>query len=276
MRIDLHCHSTASDGEYAPAEVVRRAHAAGLGVLALTDHDTLAGLPEALAEGELVGLRIVAGCEFSVKAPWGELHLLAYFLPAQDGQLEAFLGETRAARKRRGDEMVTRLRKLGIEIEAEDVTAQAAGGAVGRPHVARALVARGASTDVSDAFDRYLGRGRPAFVEKPLPTLPRVTQLVHEVGGVTVAAHLGERGSEGQIREFRSQGLDGIEIRHPSHSAADEARLQRLAERLNLGMSGGSDWHGDTEFGHHGVSLGELDVPFAWLEGLEQRRSRAR
>ena len=253
---------------------MRRAHAAGLGVLALTDHDTLAGLPAALAEGDRVGLRIVAGCEFSVKAPWGELHLLAYFLPPQDARLEAFLGETRAARKRRGDEMVTRLRKLGIEIEEHDVTAQAAGGAVGRPHVARALVARGASTDVSDAFDRYLGRGRPAYVEKPLPTLPRVAQLVHEVGGVTVAAHLGERGSEGQLREFRTQGLDGVEVRHPSHSVADEARLQRLAERLNLGMSGGSDWHGDTEFGHHGVALGELDVPLAWLEGLEQRRGR--
>ena len=274
MRIDLHCHSTASDGEYAPDEVVRRARAAGVGVLALTDHDTLAGLPAAVAEGDRVGLRIVAGCEFSVKAPWGELHLLAYFLPPQDARLEAFLGETRAARKRRGDEMVTRLRKLGIEIEEHDVTAQAAGGAVGRPHVARALVARGASSAVTDAFVRVHGRGGPAFVEKPLPTLPRVAQLVHDVGGVTVAAHLGERGSEGQLREFRNQGLDGIEVRHPSHSVADEARLQRLAERLNLGMSGGSDWHGDTEFGHHGVALGELDVPLAWLEGLEQRRGR--
>ncbi len=273
MRVDLHCHSTASDGEYAPAEVVRRATAAGVGVLALTDHDTLAGLPEAMAEGERNGLRIVAGCEFSVKAPWGELHLLAYFLPAQDSRLETFLGDTRAARKRRGEEMVARLRKLGITIEEQHVTAQAAGGVVGRPHVARALVALGASTDVSDAFDRYLGRGRPAFVEKPLPTLPRVAQLVHEVGGVTVAAHLGERGSEGQLREFRSQGLDGIEIRHPSHSAADEARLQRLAERLELGMSGGSDWHGDTEFGHHGVALGELDVPLQWLDDLERRRT---
>lgn len=272
MRVDLHCHSTASDGEYAPAEVVRRASAAGVSVLALTDHDTLAGLPEALAEGERNGLRIVAGCEFSVKAPWGELHLLAYFLPAQDARLETFLGDTRAARKRRGEEMVARLRKLGITIEEQHVTAQAAGGAVGRPHVARALVALGASADVSEAFDRYLGRGRPAFVEKPLPTLPRVAQLVHEVGGVTVAAHLGERGSEGQLREFRSQGLDGLEVRHPSHSAADEARLQRLAERLNLGMSGGSDWHGDTEFGHHGVSLGELEVPVEWLDGLERRR----
>jgi hypothetical protein len=272
VRVDLHCHSTASDGEYAPAEVVRRAHGAGLAALALTDHDTTAGLPEAVGEGERLGIRIVVGCEFSVKAPWGELHLLGYFLPAADARLEAFLSDTRAARARRGEQMVDRLRGLGIGIELAHVSAQAAGGAVGRPHVARALVALGASDDISDAFDRYLGRGRPAYVEKPLPTLPSVAELVHEVGGVTVAAHLGERGSEGQIRAFRDQGLDGLEVRHPSHSAADEARLQRLADRLGLGVSGGSDWHGDTEFGHHGAGLGELDVPVAWLHDLERRR----
>jgi hypothetical protein len=275
VRVDLHCHSTASDGEYAPAEVVRRAHGAGLAALALTDHDTTAGLPEAVAEGERLGIRIVVGCEFSVKAPWGELHLLGYFLPAADARLEAFLSDTRAARARRGEQMVDRLRGLGIGIELAHVSAQAAGGAVGRPHVARALVALGASDDISDAFDRYLGRGRPAYVEKPLPTLPSVAELVHEVGGVTVAAHLGERGSEGQIRAFRDQGLDGLEVRHPSHSAADEARLQRLADRLGLGVSGGSDWHGDTEFGHHGAGLGELDVPVAWLHDLERRRKGA-
>lgn len=254
---------------------MRRAHQAGLAALALTDHDTTAGLPEATREGDRLGLRIVVGCEFSVKAPWGELHLLGYFLPAADARLEAFLTETRAARARRGEQMVDRLRGLGIGIEFAAVAAQAAGGAVGRPHVARALVAMGASEDISDAFDRYLGRGRPAYVEKPLPTLPRVAELVHDVGGVTVAAHLGERGSEGQIRAFRDQGLDGLEVRHPSHSAADEARLQRLAERLNLGVSGGSDWHGDTEFGHHGAGLGELEVPEEWLDDLERRRGTA-
>jgi predicted metal-dependent phosphoesterase TrpH len=254
---------------------VRRAHAAGLTALALTDHDTTAGLPEAIREGERLGIRIVVGCEFSVKAPWGELHLLGYFLPAADARLESFLCETRAARARRGEQMVQRLRGLGIGINPADVTAQAAGGAVGRPHVARALVAMGASADISEAFDRYLGRGRPAYVEKPLPVLSRVAELVHDVGGVTVAAHLGERGSEGQIRVFRQQGLDGLEVRHPSHSAADEARLQRLAERLGLAVSGGSDWHGDTEFGHHGAGLGELDVPVVWLDELERRRGKA-
>jgi hypothetical protein len=274
VRVDLHCHSTASDGEYAPSDVVRRAGRASLAAIALTDHDTTAGVAEAQAEGERCGVRVVAGCEFSVKAPWGELHVLGYFLPPADERLETFLGETRAARVRRGEQIVERLRQLDIAIAMDDVAAQAGGGAVGRPHVARALVARGSCHDISEAFDRYLGRGRPAYVAKPLPALQRVTQLVHDVGGIAVAAHLGERGSEGQIRAFAEQGLDGLEIRHPSHSAADEARLQRVAERLGLVMSGGSDWHGDTEFGHHGAALGELDIPLAWLDTMETRRGQ--
>jgi predicted metal-dependent phosphoesterase TrpH len=254
---------------------VRRAAHAGVAVLALTDHDTTAGVAAAIAEGERLGVRVIAGCEFSVKAPWGELHVLGYFLPPEPATLQAFLEETRAAREKRGQQIVARLRGLGIAIETADVAAQAGGGAVGRPHVARALVARGASLDISDAFDRYLGRGRPAFVAKPLPSLQRVTQLVHEVGGLAVAAHLCERGTEPQIRAFQEQGLDGLEVRHPSHSAADEARLQKLAARLGLVMTGGSDWHGDTEFGDHGAGLGELDVPREWLHCLEQRRGRA-
>jgi predicted metal-dependent phosphoesterase TrpH len=251
---------------------VRRAGKAGLAAIALTDHDTTAGVAEALVEGGRCGVRVVAGCEFSVKAPWGELHLLGYFLPPEDGRLEAFLCETRAARVRRGEQMVERLQRMGVAIELADVTAQAGGGAVGRPHVARALVALGVSADIMQAFDHYLGRGRPAYVAKPLPSLECVTRLVHDVAGLAVAAHLGERGSEGQLRTFRAQGLDGIEVRHPSHSSADEVRLQKLAERLGMIVTGGSDWHGDTEFGHHGAGLGELDVPHEWLESMERRR----
>lgn len=251
---------------------MRRAHQAGLAAIALTDHDTTAGVGEALAAGERLGVRVVAGCEFSVKAPWGELHLLGYFLPSDEPRLDAFLVETRAARERRGDQMVARLRNLGIAIALEDVAVQAGGGAVGRPHVARALVALGACTDVADAFDRYLARGRAGYVPKTLPTLQRVSQLVHDVGGLTVAAHLGERGSEPQVRDLKAQGLDGIEVRHPSHTEADETRLQAIATRLDLLITGGSDWHGDSEFGHHGLGLGEMDVPVEWLQNLERRR----
>ncbi|OLC67644.1 MAG: hypothetical protein AUH78_27960 [Gemmatimonadetes bacterium 13_1_40CM_4_69_8] len=134
---------------------------------------------------------------------------------------------------------------------------------------------RGASADINDAFARYLGRGRPAYVEKPLPALRRVTDLVHAVGAIALAAHLGEHGSEGQIRQFQEHGLDGLEVRHPSHSPAVEQRLTRIAERLGLAISGGSDWHGDTELGDAHASLGGLDVPLEWLESLEERRAKA-
>jgi len=255
--------------------VARRAKAAGLTAIALTDHDTTAGVPAAAREGSAIGVRVICGCEFSTRAPWGELHVLGYFLDPDHAALQAFLTGTREARRRRGEQMVGKLQELGVAIALADVEEQAGGGAVGRPHVARALVERGVSADINEAFERFLGRGRAAFVEKPLPTLAGVTQLVHEVGGVAVAAHLAERGTEGQIRQFAEQGLDGIEVRHPSHSSATEARLTRIAERLGLALSGGSDWHGDTRFGDSHAPLGGLEIPLAWLERLEARRDEA-
>ena len=273
--VDLHCHSTASDGEYPPAEVARRAKAAGLAAFALTDHDTTAGVTEATRAAESLDVRLVVGCEFSVKAPWGELHLLGYFLPLGNATLEGFLDGTRAARQRRAEQIVGRLQRLGVAIELADVERAAGGGAVGRPHVARVLVERGASIDMNDAFVRYLGRGRPAYVEKPLPTLPQVASLVHSVGGQLVAAHLGDHGSEGQIRQFQTQGLDGLEVRHPSHPDATERRLTAIAARLGLAISGGSDWHGDSDFGDSHAPLGGMEVPLEWLEKLEQRRATA-
>jgi predicted metal-dependent phosphoesterase TrpH len=208
--------------------------------------------------------------------------VLALFLPPEDEQLQTFLRNTRAARRRRGEQIVAKLQQLGVAIQLEDVQAQlgtvAAGGdgawaagALGRPHVARALVDCGACEDISDAFRRYLGRGRAAYVEKPLPDLNQVTTLVHSVGGLTLAAHLGDHGTEGQIRQFQDQGLDGIEVRHPSHPPVVEQRLLRIADRLGLAISGGSDWHGESEYGESHAPLGGMKVPDAWLEQLERR-----
>jgi len=230
-------------------------------------------VPEATRAGEPLGVRVVSGCEFSVKAPWGELHLLAYFLPPGDARLGEFLAGTRVARHRRAEQIVAHLRRLGVAIELGDVVRVADGGALGRPHVARVLVQRGVCYDMNDAFARYLGRGRPAYVEKPLPTLSQVAELVHAVGGVAVAAHLGDHGTEGQIRQFHEEGLDGLEVRHPSHSPGTERRLTGIAQRLGMAISGGSDWHGDQELGDSHAPLGGLDVPFEWLEKLEAHRA---
>jgi predicted metal-dependent phosphoesterase TrpH len=254
--------------------VARRARAVELTAIALTDHDTTDGVADAAHEGAKLGLRVIPGCEFSVRAPWGEMHVLALFLPQQNERLETFLRETRAARRRRGEQIVAKLQGLGIAIELADVQARLGGGdngALGRPHVARALVDCGACDTISDAFRQYLGRGRAAYVEKPLPTLSAVTELVHEVGGLTVAAHLGDHGTEGQVRIFQDQGLDCIEVRHPSHAPAVEQRLTKIAERLGLGISGGSDWHGEREYGDTHAPLGGMRVPDTWLEPLERR-----
>jgi len=234
--------------------------------IALTDHDSTDGVAEAAHEGAKLGLRVIPGCEFSVRAPWGELHVLAMFLPYDNERLQGFLRDTRAARRRRGEQIVAKLQGLGLPIELEDVEAQLSGGdggALGRPHVARALVDCGACDNISDAFRRYLGRGRAAYVEKPLPKLGEVTGLVHEVGGLTSAAHLGDHGSEAQLRIFQDQGLDCVEVRHPSHAPAIEQRLMRIAERLGLGITGGSDWHGESEYGESHAPLGACASPTA-------------
>lgn len=270
--IDLHLHSTASDGALPPDEVVARAAQAGLSAVALTDHDTLAGLPMACAAGERLGIRVIAGCEFSTLAPWGEMHVLGYFLPLGSEVLEEFLVRCRDDRERRGNEIVERLRKLGIRITREDLLREADGASIGRPHVARALLRIGAVRTIQEAFDRYIGWNRPGFVEKRLPTFKAVADLVHGVGGVVSAAHLRDRASEAFLVELKSQGLDAIETRHPVHDPDQRARLTDLALKLTLLRSGGSDWHGPDQVQHPGAEMGGQEVPDEWLAALEAAR----
>jgi hypothetical protein len=270
--VDLHVHSTASDGMLAPEDVVERAAGQGLSAIALTDHDTTQGVAAAVARGETLGLTVVAGCEFSVQAPWGEMHLLAYFIPPDAPELTTFLASCRADRARRGEEIVRRLRDLGVTVDDADVAQEAQGGAIGRPHVARALRRRGVVRSLDEAFDRFLGRGRPAFVDKALPAFGVVAALVHRLGGVVSAAHLKERGTRQVLRKLQEEGLDAIETRHPSHDADLRARLTDLALELGLARTGGSDWHGDADDGWNHGALGSQQVPAEWLEVLAARR----
>ena len=251
---------------------MERAHAAGLAAFALTDHDTLAGLPEALAAGERLGIRVVVGCEFSTTAPWGgEMHVLGYFLPVGDRTVEEFLVRCRSDRSVRAERMVAKLNAQGVALTLEDVTAIAGGGALGRPHVARALVAKGHVPHAQEAFDRWLGRGRAAYVDKKLPTFRAVADLVHRAGGVVSAAHLKDRASRGVLEKLKGEGLDAVETRHPSHDPDVRSRLTDWTIALDLGRSGGSDWHGDGEEMRHG-SLGSQEVPVEWIAELEARR----
>lgn len=240
--------------------------------MALTDHDTIAGVPAAVAAGARLGIDVVGGCEFSVSAPWGEMHLLGYFLPGDSTELDAFLHHCRADRIRRAEEMVRLLQALGVSVTFDHVLGAAAGGALGRPHVARAIVNAGAAADIGEAFDRYLGCGRPAYVDKVLPTLRDVAELVHGVGGVVSAAHLKDRGTRPVLERFRDDGLDSVETRHPSHSPDQRSRLTGIARALKLGRSGGSDWHGDDVAEGSHATIGSQQVPAEWLTELASRR----
>lgn len=279
--IDLHLHSTASDGSHGPADVVRLAAEAGLTTVALTDHDTLDGLPAARDAGRQLGVRVVPGCEFSVAAPWGEMHLLGYFLPEDSERLDAFLAGQRDARTERMRAIVARLQAGGVRVTFEDVTACATGHALGRPHAARALLARGTVRTLQEAFDRFLGWGRPAFVPKVLPPLDAVTSLIRAEAGVSSAAHLKARGSRSALDRLRASGVDAVEVRHPAHDAGTTSSLNALAIELDLLRSGGTDWHGEAEADASGrARLGSITVPPAWLEALEalhdQRREERR
>ncbi len=270
--IDLHCHSTASDGVLAPAKVVQVAATLGLAAMALTDHDTTAGLAEARAAGARLGVEVIGGCEFSVGVEWGEMHLLAYFVEPGDPDIEAFLTWARDDRSRRARGMVSRLNGLGIAVSYDDVLRESGGGAVGRPHVARALFKGGQVQTIQQAFDRYIGRGRPAFVEKELPSLARVADLVHSRGGIVSAAHLKGYGTRANLTVLKGQGLDAVETRHPSHSGDQLANITDAAMALGLARSGGSDWHGETEAEGAHAQLGSQQVPDEWLAELRARR----
>ena len=260
--VDLHTHSTASDGARTPRDVVRAAHALGLAALALTDHDTVDGLAEARAEGQELGVRVVSGIELSAVEGDIETHVLGLHL--QDtGRLDAQLHGLRAMRLTRAERIVARLNELGVRVTLEDVLLQSGGGAVGRPHIARALVNDGWATDMRDAFDRYLGNGKAAFVAKDRLSIGDAIAMIHAAGGLAILAHPGQSGNRKRIETLVALGLDGVEVRHPSHNAEDVARLLALVEHFRLTPSGGSDWHGVAEGGR---TLGMMRVPMAWLD----------
>lgn len=266
--VDLHLHSSASDGECPPEDVPRYARTAGLSLVALTDHDSLAGVVAARQAGQQVGVTVVPGCEFSVAADWGEMHLLAYYLPADHVELEGFLERQRAERMARGQEIVRRLHRLGLDVSDQDVRVAAGAAAVGRPHVARAMVTLELVRDVQDAFDRYLAAGRPAYVPKRLPSLATVVDLVRSVGGVTSAAHLKERADPQSLERLKRTGVDAVEVVHPAHDAQARRRMEQHARRVGLLVSGGSDWHGEMRVDPHRAGLGSLTIPAAWEEAL--------
>jgi predicted metal-dependent phosphoesterase TrpH len=264
---DLHTHTTASDGALAPSELVRRAAARGIRFLAVTDHDSVSGVPEALATAP-PGMTVIPGAELTCHVAGREAHVLAYGIDVDDSEFGALLGDLAFQREVRARRMVERLMALGVEVEYEDVERIAGGATLTRPHVARALVERGHVRSLDEAFARYIGRSGPAHVAKPHRE-PRPTfEAVRRAGGVPVLAHPGTFRRDDLIPALVEDGLEGLEVRHTEHSAAATRHYETLARDLGLLPTGGSDFHGSPG---HRSRIGRPRVPQEWALNLVDR-----
>ena len=257
MRIDLHTHSSVSDGTDTPAELVRKARAVGLDVVALTDHDTFDGLDEAVAEGDRLGISVVRGMELSCSRRGDSVHVLAYGADPASPGLAAEMARVRDGRLGRLAGVLAKLAELGVSVSEADVMAQVGDSpSVGRPHIADALIKAGHVRDRQEAFDRFLADGGPAHVHRYTIEVDRGIDLVHEAGGVAVIAHPWGRGREyvlpsSVLEELvRDHGLDGIEVDHQDHDSETRQRLRTLADDLGLLATGSSDYHGMGKLDH--------------------------
>jgi predicted metal-dependent phosphoesterase TrpH len=259
--IDLHLHTTASDGRCTPDALVALAAAAGVTVMAVTDHDTTAGIADARRAAAVHGIEVVNGIEITSVHNGVDVHMLGYFFAIDDPQLSLFLAGQRDQRLRRVESIASRLAALGLPIDVAPIVRAAkalTGRSVGRPHVARALVAAGHVADVRDAFDRWLGQGCPAYVERTGAPPSDIVEIVHAAGGIVSMAHPGRTKLDELIEPLKQSGLDAIEVYHSDHDAAAIQRYGALAARLDLLATGGSDFHGDPS---HGLSPGAIALP---------------
>jgi predicted metal-dependent phosphoesterase TrpH len=279
LGIDLHLHSSVSDGVDPPAALMQLAVEAGMDAVALTDHDTLDGLHAAGAAAEALGLAFVPGLELSVDHHGTKMHMLVYFVEP-GGAFEPHLADLREGRDHRNVRIIERLADLGYDVTLEDVQRHARGPSIGRPHIADALVERGRFGSRDEAFVALLHDGGPAYVERPRLTATGAIELAGREGAVAVIAHPRtiQVPPEGYCELFRSltaAGLGGIEAYHPSHSKALRLCLATIANDLGIVATGGSDYHGEDRRPYRiGVGTGDLQVPIAALEALEARRAR--
>ncbi|MCU6708966.1 PHP domain-containing protein [Paenibacillus sp. J5C_2022] len=292
-RADLHTHTTASDGRYPPAQVVRLALEVGLRAVAITDHDTVAGIGEALAEGRRLGIEVVPGAELSTELHGIDVHILAYYTRNEDALWLNRLAELQGVRDRRNEQIISRLNELGVPITMNEVRAaagaddrnvagNAAGGngedagkrsarSIGRPHIAEALVAAGAAESVRDAFDRYLASGAAAYV-KPVRITPQTAvKWIADAGGASVLAHPGLYRNDELVREVLACGIHGVEAFHSDHGPEEQNKYMAMASERGLIATGGSDFHGERLGSTYHGALGARSVPVSVLEELKAK-----
>ena len=272
--IDLHCHSTASDGSFAPAQVVAMAAARGVRALALTDHDTTDGIGAAAVAAVAHGMALIPGVELTCSVESGEVHLLGYFVAVGDNAFQETLAQFRDGRDARGRAMVARLNAIGVPVRWERVKEMAGAAGIGRPHIARAIIEVGAATSVDDAFDRYLGQGRPAYVDRMRLEPAAAVRVVRAAGGVPVLAHpLSVTDLDATLAEMIPAGLRGIEAYYGAYTPPQRASLAAVAARHALITTVGNDFHGDV---HGGAAIGGTVGPPDVLERLVTAAARIR
>lgn len=282
-QIDLHCHTTASDGRHSPTELVQMAAELGLRAIAICDHDSTEGLDEGLAAGRAAGVEVLPAVELSCDVAAGELHMLGYYPDYRDAGFQAELTRLRAGRIGRAQAMVRKLTELGYPISYQRVLELAGDGAIGRPHIAQALVEARHVQSKGEAFERLIGRGGPAYVERAKLLPSDACRLIRSVGGLPVFAHpfiatasgrvLEPMPVEASLPDLVEAGLAGLEVYYPNYTPVLIERLLRLSRQYSLLATGGSDFHGA---GSAGAALGSIYVPLKCLTALQTARQPAR
>jgi len=262
---DLHTHTHYSDGNDSPRGIMELAKAAGLSAVAITDHDILEGHPEAEAAAKELGLELIPGIEMSAAVAGLEVHVLGFFIDPANAAMRRHLAEQRERRLHRMHEMVAKLQEVGVAVTIDDVMAASGKGTMGRPHVAEALVRRGHVSTPREAFDRYIGNGKPGFIPGSTIAPKVVIELIRQAGGIPVLAHPIYLKDDQLIEQFCREGLVGLEVYHSSHNPDYVKRYEQLADRLRLLRTGGTDYHGSTK---EGVPIGQAVVPYALVDAL--------
>lgn len=275
--IDLHVHSTVSDGTLSPSELALYAHSKELSAIALTDHDTVAGIDECIQKGNELGLTIVPGIECSADYCGKEVHILGYYINHHDSEFIAQLEALINAREKRNEMMVQKLSEIGCPIDLDELIMEAGKDAViTRAHIAKALLKKGYIHELSEAFTKYIGNGKPCFVPKARFTTNQCINLIHGAGGLAVLAHpmlYGYSRSEVTqlLRSLKDAGLDGVECLYSTHSQDDTAHLLQVCSNLKLLPTGGSDFHGTNKPNLDlGCGYGKLSIPFKFLKAMKQ------
>lgn len=274
QRVDLHSHTTASDGLFSPTEIVRLARQNGLKAVAITDHDIVSGIDEAIHEGKKLGIEVIPGVEISTLWKGKEIHMLGLFIDYKDQNLLEKLEKQRDVRHRRNQLMIEKLNQLGISITMEEVEAKKRGNStkrnLGRPHIAEVLIEKGIVRTMDEAFDQYLGHDGKAYVTPERITPFEAIEWIHQSRGAAVIAHPGIYEQDDLIPLLVKKGLDGIEVNHPDHSDEDRKRYKVLAEDFKLIMTAGSDFHGERHGSMYHAPLGTCTVSYEQVLLLKQ------